>query len=139
MLQIAVCAVIMATEVNFNSFTVLMYLVWTCFGFVDTLGEGMTAMITKMDLKLRTLDKDAEEEFTEADEKKAFGNYYIFRFLVRSAALFTGGVVAQKINIKYLYIVLIASSVLMILVTLVVFNEGKVSQKSFINSLWSFK
>ena len=126
LLQILVCAGIMTSNLTLSSFTFFMYLLWTCYGFVDSLGEGMTAMITKMELKIRTLDRENDKEFSEEDEKKAFGNFYMFRFFVRTATSFNGGLLPETLNIRYLYGVLMIAAVLMILVTLVVFREEKV-------------
>ena len=120
----------MATNLTLASFTLLMYLVWTFYGFIDSLGQGMTAMITKMELRLQALDKESVKKFEEGDDKKAFGNYYIFRFLVRSGTNYIGGLVASRLNIKYLFIVLIVASVLMIFVTLFIFREERVKNNS---------
>ena len=131
LLQIFVYIYMLYANPDLPMLTIAMYLVWTFAGFVDAFGEGMTAMITKMNLRIRTLDVNSAEKFTEEDEKKAFANYYIFRFLVRNVLQFGGGFYAETLSLGTFCIGLGMVSVFMIMIAIFYYEEEKVSFQKF--------
>lgn len=95
-----ICVYIFLFEPTFSSFTALVFGVYFCVGFVDTMAEGMTALITKMEDEVRTLKKEAgileESGENETDKnKKAIGNYLMFKMFVKTLGIFTGGILAD--------------------------------------------
>ena len=126
LLQIFVYAYMIYSNPGLPMLTLSMYLAWTFAGFVDAFGEGMTASITKMNLKIRTLDVSSREKFTEEDEKKAYANYYIFRFLVRNVCQFGSGFYAETLSLGFFVIGLGMVSVFMIIIAIFYYEEDRV-------------
>jgi hypothetical protein len=127
-----ICLYIFLFEPTFNSFTFLVFGVYFCVGFVDTMAEGMTALITKMEAELTDLKKEAgmleNTGENESDKnKKAIGNYLMFKMFVKTLGIFTGGILANKVRIGVIYAILGVFPVILLLWTLFLFKEDKVS------------
>jgi hypothetical protein len=51
-IQIFFCVICIINSTNYIIFAVCVFFIYFAVGFVDTMAEGMTAMITKMDARI---------------------------------------------------------------------------------------
>lgn len=107
-LMTTICMFIFLEDPPYQRFLVLVFGVYFCVGFVDTMAEGMTALITKMELEKIALEKKigVMQEKAELDSdrnKKAIGNYMMFKMFVKAIGMFTGGILADKVRIGVIY------------------------------------
>lgn len=97
------------------------------YGIIDTIGEGLTALLMKTDKQIKALVSMIDPEGAEdLNNKAAFGNFYNFRNLVRTLALFAGGVLAGKSSVGVVYLGLGLSAIIFALYTMFGFYEPKV-------------
>lgn len=61
-LHMLFCVICYFKASDYDSFFYCVFGIYFCVGFIDTLGEGMTAMITKMEGRI--------EELTPPEERK---------------------------------------------------------------------
>jgi hypothetical protein len=121
------CVVCYSKPDSYNNFFFSVFVIYFTVGFVDTLGEGMTAMITKMDQRIEELTPPENRKEKES-ESKAIGFFFMFRLFIRTLSMFAGGVMSSRgINIRVIYVILFFSPLSMFLYTLFVFKEARVS------------
>lgn len=107
-LMTTICMFIFLEDPPYQRFLVLVFGVYFCVGFVDTMAEGMTALITKMELEKIALEKKIgvmqdKAELDSDRNKKAIGNYMMFKMFVKAIGMFTGGILADKVRIGVIY------------------------------------
>lgn len=125
-IHILFCFLIFSYPASFSFFTLCVFMIYFSVGFVDTLGEGMTAIITKMQERVKALKgKEAEEN---RDEGKAIGFFFVFRTLIRTIAIWGGGILSSnKVPIGVIYLVMAAFPILLFFYTIIIFKEKRVS------------
>lgn len=104
-------------------------MIYFCTGFVDALGEGMTSVITKMEIRLSDL-KSAEEKaaiYMEDIERRSVGNYFILRLAMRALGLLLGSLMAEHVSITTVYAIFAIFPVGVIIWSLMFFREIKVN------------
>lgn len=135
-LMTLICAFVFFFEPHYTIFTICVFGVYFCVGFVDTLAEGMTALITKMEDQKRKIEKSAnivemvegEKMESESDKnKKAIGNYLMFKMFVKTIGMFLGGILADKVRIGVIYGILGIFPILLNIWTIFFFKEEKVN------------
>lgn len=130
-IQAVFCVVCLLNPDSYSNFFVCVFMIYFSVGFVDTLGEGMTAMITKMDQRIEELTPPEDRKEKES-ESKAIGFFFMFRLFIRTLSMFAGGILSSRgYSIKVIYIVLFFAPVGMFFYTLVIFKEARVSPTSF--------
>lgn len=101
---------------------------------IDTLANGISAVITKMNQKIETLqavDKEEnEEEKEEASSGKAFGNFSATRTFFRSIMGFIGGIVSTLIPIRISAVIIGFYTIFMLAYAHLIFKEEKVRKNS---------
>lgn len=107
----------------------MVFSLYFCTGFADALGQGMTAIITKMEIRLCDIKPIEEKEgrFVGDKEKQSIGNYVIFRMAVRAVTMFVGGFLG-KANIWIVYTISLFFPVALIVWVVFVFKEIPVRQ-----------
>ena len=109
----------------------LMVLSWVMFlqtvtvSYLDSMAQGMTAMITKMTEKVIAL-KDPDE--ADKSHLKIFGLYTSFKSLIRTILTFAGGFVVQRTLSTHLMlsgIILAAFPALLAVLTILLIKEEK--------------
>ena len=98
-----------------------------CVAFIDALAEGISAINTKMTVKINTL-KAAERRETgnvlgeeDDNEMKSFGNFNLIRGMFRAIMGLAGGVTADIMTIQASYAVLAFYPIVMVAYTIFVF------------------
>jgi hypothetical protein len=111
---------------QYNLFMMCMLVMNWGVAYVDTLAEGISAMITKYNEKIEVLEAmDGKEE--EGDSSMtAFGNYNAIRFMFRAIMGLVGGFMAGKVTINVSAAIMGIYPVVMLLFTLLIFKEEKV-------------
>lgn len=110
---------------SFSFFTLCVFMIYFTTGFIDTLGEGMTAIITKMNERVKALKGEDDEESN--DEGKAIGFFFVFRTLIRTIAIWGGGIMSsEKVSVGWIYLFMAIFPALLFLYTLFIFREDKV-------------
>lgn len=126
-IQAVFCVVCLLNPDSYSNFFVCVFMIYFSVGFVDTLGEGMTAMITKMDQRIEELTPPEDRKEKES-ESKAIGFFFMFRLFIRTLSMFAGGILSSRgYSIKIIYIVLFFAPVGMFFYTLLIFKEARVS------------
>jgi hypothetical protein len=121
------CVICYLNPDNYSNFFVCVFFIYFSVGFVDTLGEGMTAMITKMDARIQELTPPTDRKEKEA-ESKAIGFFFMFRLFIRTMSIFAGGALSSNgVNIRVIYVILFFCPCMMFLYTLFIFKEARVS------------
>jgi len=131
-LMSGICALILFEDPPYKRFLVLVFGVYFSVGFVDTMAEGMTALITKMEIQKTDLEKKLgimqdKKELDSDRNKKAIGNYMMFKMFVKAIGMFTGGILADKVRIGVIYGILGVFPLILLTWTLLMFEEDKVS------------
>lgn len=104
-----------------------------CVAFIDAMAEGITAINTKLGAKIAKLQEaerratGAVEDMEEENEMKSFGLFNIIRGILRAIMSLIGGVMAKKSSVHTSYGVLGAYPIVMIVYTLFIFKEERVS------------
>lgn len=125
-LHILFCVLIFLHSSSFSFFTICVFMVYLTVGYVDTLGEGMTAIITKMNERVKALR--GKEETENKEEGKAIGFFFVFRTLIRTVAIWGGGIMSSnKVPIGYIYLVMAIFPVLLFFYTIIIFREKRVT------------
>lgn len=128
-LHILFCVLIFLYSHGFGFFTFCVFMVYLTVGFIDTLGEGMTAIITKLTERVKALEGKEEED--NKDEGKAIGFFFVFRTLIRTVAIWGGGIMSSnKVPIGVIYLIMAVFPVLLFMYTIVIFKEKRVKQKN---------
>jgi hypothetical protein len=121
------CVVCYLNPDSYSNFFVCVFFIYFSVGFIDTLGEGMTAMITKMDQRIEELTPPEDRKEKEA-ESKAIGFFFMFRLFIRTLSMFAGGSLSSRgVGIRVIYVILFFSPLGMFLYTLLIFKEARVS------------
>jgi len=85
-------------------------------------------MITKMEERIKYIKAMDETNEEEGDTSmRAFGNYNAIRNIFRSLMGFFGGYFCSKMPIRFYFFVLGSYPIVLIIFTLVVFKEERVS------------
>ena len=130
MVAISCFTIFVFNDLDELSFTLVNLVMYTGFCITDTLAEGMTALIFQVDKKIQMASSVIDpNEDPEANNKKAFGNFYNVRYLAINIGMFLGGVLADRINIRWFYLILGSIALFMAIWTLFMFYEPK--KKSF--------
>ena len=92
-IQIVLTAAFFFVNPGLELLTFYVFMIYYCVGFVDALGEGMTAVITKMEIRLSDLKSEEEKKkiFMDDIEKRSVGNYFQCRMALRCIGTFFGG------------------------------------------------
>lgn len=128
-LHILAASLIVVEPPSFQMYTLSMLLMNVAVAFVDTLAEGLSAMITKMQARiivLQNFDKDEGEEDEEENEMKAFGAYNAIRTFFRTIMGFVGGILSSRIGIRLAFAIIGVYPIFLFLFSLVVFREERV-------------
>jgi len=128
-----ICLYIFLFEPTYGSFTILVFGVYFCVGFVDTMAEGMTALITKMESELSQMlemnGQLVETGENESDKnKKAIGNYLMFKMFVKTLGMFLGGILADNTSIGVIYAILGIFPLILLFWTIFLFDEDQVKE-----------
>lgn len=129
LLHIASALLIVLEPPSLGVYTLSMLLMNVSVAFVDTLAEGLSAMITKMDsriLILKNFDKKEGEELEKENSMKAFGAYNAIRTFFRTIMGFVGGILSSRISVRAAFAMIGAYPAVMLIYTIVVFSEEKV-------------
>lgn len=97
---------------------------------IDTMANGISAVVTKMNQKIETLeavDKEGEDEEEAGSSGKAFGNFSAIRTFFRSIMGFIGGLVSTMIPIRISAIIIGSYTIVVLCFTHLIFQEKKVS------------
>ena len=128
------CIVCFLNPNTYMTFAICVFFIYFAVGFVDTLAEGMTAMITKMEARIQELTPPEQRKEKEA-ESKAIGFFFMFRLFVRTLSMFLGGSLASSgVDIKIIYLILLICPGLMLLYTLLIFKEARVRTNRFLSN-----
>lgn len=130
LLHIASASLVVLNPPNLQTYTLAVMLMNICAAFVDTLAEGLSAMITKLEARiliLKNFDKDDGEEEEEGNEMKAFGLYNAIRTFFRTIMGFVGGILSSRIPVQTSFAIIGFYPVIMFLYTLIVFQEERVN------------
>jgi hypothetical protein len=107
--------------------------------FIDALAEGISAINTKLQEKIKIL-KEAEKRQTgnvleeeEENEMKSFGNFNLIRGLLRAIMSVMGGILSSKLSINVAYLILGTYPIILALYTMVIFRES--SKRRWVTSL----
>jgi hypothetical protein len=102
-----------------------VFFIYLCTGFADALGEGMTAVITKMEIRLGDLKTKEEKASMYIDdiERSSVGMYFFTRMVLRAVGTFLGGMLAEKVNINVTYVIFSLFPVLVIVWAYFIFEE----------------
>lgn len=127
LIMIGCCLAIFLTKPGFYMFGVYVFGCYFAVGFIDTVGEGMTAIITKKEALFELMGnhtgKKAELELDK--NKKAIGNFMMFKMFVRSIAYCSGGILADLLTIGQIYMILAIFPTLLLIWTLFFFKEER--------------
>ena len=119
------CIICYLNPDSYENFFVCVFAIYFSVAFVDTLGEGMTAMITKMEARIEELTP-VEIRKEAQSESKAIGFFFMFRLFIQTCGIFIGGALSSNgYSIKLIYVILFFSPVTMFLYTLFVFKEPR--------------
>lgn len=133
-IHIFFCIITIIDASSFATFSLCVFFIYFAVGFVDTMAEGMTAMITKMDARIQELTPPESRKVADS-ESKAIGFFFMFRLFIRTLSMFVGGILANnKVNIKVTYMILVISPGLMMIYTLFFFKEARVNPFNFARS-----
>lgn len=113
-----------------------MFLVFTICNittaYIDTLANGISAIITKNEEKIKALESIGKEDQELGDTSmRSFGNFANIRTIFRAITKLLGGLLAAKVSINFSAAVMGFYPILMLLFTLFVFKEEKVSPTIF--------
>lgn len=114
---------------GYESFTLFVFLIYFCTGFADALGEGMTAVITKMEIRLGDLKTKEEKAKMYIDdiERYSVGTYFVSRMTTRAIGTVIGGLLAEHVSISTIYIIFAVFPILVIIWSSLMFREVEVS------------
>lgn len=130
-LHIFAASLVVLKPPNFEIYTVAMLLMNAAVAFVDTLAEGLSAIITKMESRmtiLKNFDKEEGVEDEEDNDMKAFGLYNSIRTFFRTIMGFVGGILSSRIPVRLSFAIIGAYPVALLFFTFIVFKEERVSQ-----------
>jgi len=112
---------------GYTWYSVQFFFIYMGYGVIDTLGEGLTALILKTDKEIQMLSSMFDpSKVEEVDNKKNFGNFYNFRSLIRNIDIFIGGALASYLDIKWFFLAQIILSIYVAIYTIFGFYEPKV-------------
>ena len=114
-------------------FTGLVALIYLSVCIEDVMAEGLTAVAMNYEKRLKELERHKDEK----DEKKNFGNFVIFRNLVRTVCIFLGGEYYNKMNIGVVYVLLSILPVFILLYAACGFKEDP--RDSWVNKESNFR
>jgi hypothetical protein len=127
------CLSIFFNAPQFDRFKYTWLILNICVAFIDAMAEGITAINTKLGAKIAKL-QEAERRATgaidghdEENEMKSFGMFNIIRGILRAVTALIGGVTAKRLSVNISYFILGVYPVIMILYTLFIFKEERVS------------
>lgn len=105
----------------------LFFAVMLFYGVIDTIGEGLTALILQTDKQVKLMRSMADPDSDDAlNNKKAFGNFYNFRNLIRTGSIFLGGILATyQVDPGYVYLSIGVLSVVFGVYTIFGFYEPR--------------
>jgi len=133
---VASCILISAMSISllvytpqYEMYMLQFFFIFMGYGIIDTLGEGLTALIMKTEKEIQHLssffDPNIEQDI---DNKKSFGNFYNFRSLVRNVFIFVGGALSTSVSLKWFFIIQLLLSIAVVVYTIFFFFEPKVDQ-----------
>lgn len=95
--------------------------------YVDTLANGLTAIVTKNNERIKALESIGKKKEEGGDTSmKSFGSFANIRTLFRALTKFAGGLLASRVSIHFSAVVMGVYPALMLLFTLFIFKEEKV-------------
>ena len=136
LLHILVCLFVIITEPKFEIFCFTHFLINMSVAFIDTMAEGITAINTKLGIKIGKL-KDTKRRMTGTVEDtddlennmKSFAVFSASRGIFRAFMGLFSGYMADKASLQINYTILGTYPVMMIFYTLFIFREHKVILK----------
>jgi len=138
---------------NIFTFTVMFAIVNTAAVMHDVIAQGLTVIIlnlhkTLAETQARVDDKNTTEVLLEGEKgtsegKKAYGNYVMTRFIIRTTSTFLGGILAKILPVQYFFGAIGAVQILIIFYVLIFIREERrpdiISKDfSFVNNIKSF-
>lgn len=125
-LHILFCILVFLYPENFNFFTFCVFMNYFVIGFTDSLAEGMSAVITKLQEKVKIMEGgDMDEE--DSEEGEAIGFFFVFRTLIRTLAIWVGGILTSRgVSVGYVYLILAVFPGLLLFYSFFIFKEERV-------------
>ena len=108
--------------------TVVLFLQIASISYIDSMAQGMTAMITKLIAKVKALE---DPDSTEVSPLRIFALYTSVKNLVRCVMTFVGGIIVERTAKSYLLVSGFAQAscpLVLCLLTLFVFREQRKSK-----------
>ena len=122
LLQVLTIIMIFLKSDNYYLFMGCCLLLQASLVFVDTLAEGMTAMLTKMKERLRKL-KQANGDLVET--RSSLGFFMVFRTLIMNLSIFGGSILPHFVPARWVFLVFLIVPVALLGYTLIIFREKK--------------
>ena len=113
-----------------TSFTISNLILSWSVAYVDTMAEGMSAVITKIYERIKILEElENGKEEGDDDSMTAFGSYNAIRSLFRAVMSFVGGILAKKFGKSTFWsgVILGTYPLIMFLYVLLIFKEERKS------------
>lgn len=119
------CIVCQLNPNSYSNFFICVFMIYFAVAFVDTMGEGMTAVITKMENRIAELTPPELQE-EKKSEGKAIGFFFMFRLIIQSVSIFLGGSLSSNgYSIRLIYIILLVAPSSILIYTIFVFKEAR--------------
>ena len=122
--SLVIASIIIVPKPGLQTLTVILFLHNLTCSYIDSLAQGMTARLTKLNQKLAALEETEDGE----SSLKSFGLYNSLKALSRTIMIFIGGYVVENTESTYLMVsgfILASYPLLIFFVTLFVFKDEK--------------
>ena len=111
---------------GYGMFTFVNMINSTATAYIDTMAEGMSAVITKSFARVKALEAvTSGNENKEDDSMTAYGSYNAVRTFFRGLMAFIGGLLAQKTSLAVTGAILAFFPTILLLYVLFVFKEER--------------
>lgn len=142
----ATSATIYLLQPELNKFAILYSVINFAAVMHDVIAQGLTVIILNLhkslaESKARISDSSTQEILLEGEKgttqgKKAYGNYVMLRFILRTSSTFLGGLLSEKIHMKYFYAIIGILQILIVFYTLIFVYEER--RPSVVSAEFSF-
>ena len=128
---IAALTFVVTPKPSKDAFTFILICYAVSTSYIDSLAEGITSIVTKLNERIDILEETGDEKEKKHDESmKVLGIFTGFRGIFQALMILAGGYVAQLTQDSHLLVVgimLSAYPILFSLQTVFIFKEKKVS------------
>lgn len=111
---------------GFYVFTLQSFIICLGYGMIDSLGEGITALVLKTKKEIQFINSSLKS-IELFDNKTEFGNFHSFRTVWKHIFLFSGGFYATSISFHIFSLIQFIITSLIALYVIIGFYEPKVS------------